>query len=119
MGGGEWVKVAAEGVRDLGAPCWPRVQFNSTFAVLPLVVKFSVASPPNNQNCMNSLTDASRNLKFNLQNLIKLTLSETIYLVSRNFFAIFICKRYICEVDGLFRTSWNYKFPAMRSWNLF
>ena len=34
---------------------------NSTFTVPQLVVKFSVASAPKDQNCMNSFTVAPRN----------------------------------------------------------
>ena len=68
---------ADEGVLEWGPPGLPRVQLNSTFAVPPLVVKFSVASPPNNQNCMNSLTDASRNWKFDLDIFFKQSLPET------------------------------------------
>ena len=101
------MKGADEGVREWGAQGWPRVQLNSTFAVPPLVVKFSVASPPNNQNCMNSLTDASRNWKFDLDIFENRACHRQDHLVSRKFLVIFVCKGYICEVAGSFRTSWS------------
>ena len=40
------------------------MQLNSTLTVPPLVVKFSVASAPKDQNCMNSFTVAPRNWEF-------------------------------------------------------
>ena len=40
------------------------MQLNSTLTVPPLVVKFSVASAPKDQNFMNSLTVAPRNWEF-------------------------------------------------------
>ena len=52
---------ADEGGREWGAPGWQRVQLNSPFTVPPLVVKFSDASAPKDQNFMNSVTVAPRN----------------------------------------------------------
>ena len=40
------------------------MQLNSTLTLPPLVVKFSVASAPKDQNFMNSLTIAPRNWEF-------------------------------------------------------
>ena len=46
-GGGGGKEGAGTGGRKWGAPGWPRLQLNSTFALPPLVVRFRVASPPN------------------------------------------------------------------------
>ena len=61
--------------REREAPGWPDVQVNSTSASLPLVVKFKNAPPPNAQNCMNSLTDASRNWEFDLEMFEKIKIA--------------------------------------------
>ena len=40
---------------------WPRVQLKSTLTEPPLVVMFKLASPPKDENFMNSVTVAPRN----------------------------------------------------------
>ena len=64
------MKGADEGVREWGAPGWPRVQLNSTLTEPPLVVMFKVASPPKAQKCINSLTDAPRNWEFDFDMVV-------------------------------------------------
>ena len=58
MGGGEW-----------GAPGWPRVQVKETVARPLLVVRLREASPHIDHTVMNSLTDATTNCEFDLEDI--------------------------------------------------
>ena len=72
---------------------WPRVQLKSTFTEPPLVVMFKLASPPKDQNFMNSITVAPRNWELDSDMLDleeKITVRTQYHLVFRNCLVIFI-----------------------------
>ena len=72
---------------------WPRVQLKSTFTEPPLVVMFKLASPPKDQNFMNSITVAPRNWELDADMLDleeKITVQTQDHLVFRNCLVIFI-----------------------------
>ena len=92
IGRGEGSRRSRWGRKRVGCTAAPGWHFNSTLALPPLVVRFTVPFP---LRCPNLPAEAPRNLKFNHDMFAG---RKQDHLVSWKFQIFFICKSYIAKV---------------------